>query len=66
MSASTITAGPPTRSDPSADTAHDRSNRVLTARELRDIRQSFENAREAIGPDHDIIVHCHWKYNRAS
>ena len=31
--------------------------------ELRDIRQGFENCREAIGWDYDIIVHCHWEHD---
>jgi L-alanine-DL-glutamate epimerase-like enolase superfamily enzyme len=46
-----------------ADPARDRSNRVLTTTELRRIRQGFENCREAIGWDHDIMVHCHWEYD---
>jgi L-alanine-DL-glutamate epimerase-like enolase superfamily enzyme len=47
----------------SADLARDRSNRVLTTRELIDLRQGYENCREAIGWDHDIMVHCHWEYD---
>ena len=27
------------------------------------VRQGFENCREAIGWDHDIMVHCHWEYD---
>ena len=38
-------------------------NRVLTTKELIQIRQGFENCREAIGWDHDIMVHCHWEYD---
>jgi L-alanine-DL-glutamate epimerase-like enolase superfamily enzyme len=49
--------------DPRADHARDRSNRVLTTTELKRIRQGFENCREAIGWDHDILVHCHWEYD---
>jgi L-alanine-DL-glutamate epimerase-like enolase superfamily enzyme len=49
--------------DPRTDLARDRSNRVLTTMELRRIRQGFENCREAIGWDHDIMVHCHWEYD---
>jgi L-alanine-DL-glutamate epimerase-like enolase superfamily enzyme len=48
---------------PESDKARDVSNRVLTTRELIDIRQGFENCREAIGWDHDIMVHCHWEYD---
>jgi L-alanine-DL-glutamate epimerase-like enolase superfamily enzyme len=36
---------------------------VLTTNELARIRQGFENCREAIGWDHDIMVHCHWEYD---
>ncbi|MGH9661907.1 MAG: mandelate racemase/muconate lactonizing enzyme family protein, partial [Bryobacteraceae bacterium] len=51
------------RSDPRTDRARDASNRLLTTRELIQIRQGFENCREAIGWDHDIMVHCHWEYD---
>ena len=50
-------------STPAADRARDLSNRLLTTKELRDIRQGFENCREAIGWDYDIMVHCHWEYD---
>jgi L-alanine-DL-glutamate epimerase-like enolase superfamily enzyme len=49
--------------NPDSDLARDPSNRVLTTKELIDIRQGFENCREAIGWDHDIMVHCHWEYD---
>jgi L-alanine-DL-glutamate epimerase-like enolase superfamily enzyme len=52
-----------TRSDPAADKARDRSNRVLTTTELNRIRRGYENCRNAIGFDHDIMVHCHWEYD---
>lgn len=51
------------RSDPKLDPARDRSNRMLTTKELINIRQGFENCREAAGWDHDIMVHCHWEYD---
>ena len=54
--------GPP-RSRPDQDRARDASNRLLTTKELRDIRRGFENCRDAMGWDHDIIVHCHWEYD---
>jgi len=50
-------------STPATDRARDLSNRLLTTKELRDIRQGFENCREAIGWDYDIMVHCHWEYD---
>src|SRR5579864_1352058 len=49
--------------DPNTDMARDRSNRVLTTTEFARIRQGFENCREAIGWDHDIMVHCHWEFD---
>ena len=52
-----------THSDPAVDKARDPSHRLLTSQELREIRQGFENCREAIGWEHDIIVHCHWEYD---
>ena len=41
----------------------DPANRQLSTHELRGARQQFENCREAIGWDHDIMVHCHWEYD---
>jgi L-alanine-DL-glutamate epimerase-like enolase superfamily enzyme len=49
--------------DAATDGARDPGNRVLTTKELREIAQGFENCREAIGWDHDIMVHCHWEYD---
>ena len=54
--------GPP-RSNPRIDRARDGANRLLTSKELRDIRTGFENCRNAIGEDYDIICHCHWEYD---
>jgi L-alanine-DL-glutamate epimerase-like enolase superfamily enzyme len=49
-----------------ADDGRDPSNRRLTTKELMLIAQGFENIREAIGWDHDIMVHCHWEYDVGS
>ena len=48
---------------PDKDPGRDLANRVLSTRELLDVRRGFENCREAIGWDHDIMVHCHWEYD---
>ena len=48
---------------PDKDPGRDLANRVLSTRELINVRQGFENCREAIGWDHDIMVHCHWEYD---
>lgn len=45
------------------DRARDLANRMLTSTELRNIARGFENCREALGWDRDIMVHCHWEYN---
>jgi len=50
-------------SDPATDRARDPANRVLTTRELIALQKGFENCREAIGWDHDLMVHCHWEYD---
>ena len=49
--------------DPAVDTARDPANRLLTTRELINVRTQWENCREAIGWDHDLMVHCHWEYD---
>jgi len=46
-----------------SDRARDQSNRLLTTTELARVRRGFENCREALGWDHDIMVHCHWEYD---
>lgn len=51
------------RTNPAQDRARDPANRVLTTKELSQIVQGFENCREAVGFDHDIMVHCHWEYD---
>ena len=48
---------------PQTDAGRDLANRVLTVRELRQIEEGFANCREALGWDHDIMVHCHWEYD---
>jgi L-alanine-DL-glutamate epimerase-like enolase superfamily enzyme len=48
---------------PDKDHARDLSNRVLTTSELSRVRKGWENCREAIGFDHDLMVHCHWEFD---
>lgn len=45
------------------DNARDAANRVLTSREVREIRQAFEYCRDAIGWDKDLIVGCDGQYD---
>ena len=49
-----------------SDSGKDPGNRRMTTTELVKIGQAFENAREAIGWDHDLMVHCHWELDFAS
>jgi L-alanine-DL-glutamate epimerase-like enolase superfamily enzyme len=37
--------------------------RVLTARQIMNIQQGWENVREAAGWDRDVMVHCSWNYD---
>jgi L-alanine-DL-glutamate epimerase-like enolase superfamily enzyme len=48
---------------PEADPGRDPSNRQLSTRELIDLTKGYENCREAVGWDHDIMVHCHWEFD---
>ena len=43
-----------------------RPNRLYTPKELRDIRQGFENCREAIGWDYDLMFHGQWDHDLTS
>ncbi len=54
--------GPP-RNDPADDPGRDPSNRLLSSDELRRIRRGFENCREALGFEHDILIGCHWEFD---
>ena len=49
--------------DPATDHGRDPSNRLLTTKELINLQKGWENCREAIGWDHDLMVHCHWEYD---
>jgi L-alanine-DL-glutamate epimerase-like enolase superfamily enzyme len=49
--------------DPATDAGRDLSNRLLSTKELINVQKGFENCREAIGWDHDLMVHCHWEYD---
>lgn len=48
---------------PDSDNGRDLANRVLTSAEINNVARGFENCREAIGWDHDIMVHCHWEFD---
>ena len=48
------------RTNASNDIGYDPSNRLLSSKELRLLRQGYENARDALGWEHDILIGCHW------
>ena len=56
----------PLRNSPADDPGRDPSNRLLSSGELRRIRQGFENCREALGFEHDILIGCHWEFDLRS
>lgn len=53
----------PQRTGPADDPGRDPSNRLLSSRELRQIRQGLENCREALGFEHDLLIGCHWEFD---
>jgi L-alanine-DL-glutamate epimerase-like enolase superfamily enzyme len=53
----------PPRTNPRTDRARDVANRLLTSKELRDIHNGFENCRNVIGDDYDLICQCHREYD---
>ncbi|MBI4910447.1 MAG: mandelate racemase/muconate lactonizing enzyme family protein [Acidobacteria bacterium] len=53
----------PQHTDPKKDPGRDVVNRLLSRQELRNMRAGFENCREAVGWDHDIMVHNHWEFD---
>jgi len=57
-----------TSDDPQSapDSNKDVGNRFLTSKEVSRIAQGFENMRDAIGWDHDLMVHCHWELDLPS
>ncbi len=56
----------PLRNSPGIDPGRDPSNRMLSSAELRRLRQGFENCREALGFEHDILIGCHWEFDLRS
>ncbi len=56
----------PLRNSPGIDPGRDPSNRMLSSDELRRMRQGFENCREALGFEHDILIGCHWEFDLRS
>ena len=56
----------PLRTDPANDPGRDPANRLLSSDELRRMQRGFENCREALGFEHDILIGCHWEFDLRS
>jgi len=48
---------------PSEDFGYDPSNRMLSSKGLSHLIKAYENCREAIGWDHDLMIGCHWEFD---
>lgn len=53
----------PIRNKPGEDPGRDPANRLLSSAELRRMIQGYENMREAIGFDHEILIGLHWEFD---
>ena len=54
---------PPTADPQYKEPGHDPYTRGLTNRDLRRIAKAMETVREELGPDIDMAVEAHWKYD---
>jgi L-alanine-DL-glutamate epimerase-like enolase superfamily enzyme len=51
------------RTNASNDFGYDPSNRHLSSKGMRLLIEGYENVREAIGWDHDLLIGCHWEFD---
>jgi len=51
------------KTNASNDFGYDPSNRMLSSKGLRLLIEAYENCREALGWDHDLMVGCHWEFD---
>jgi L-alanine-DL-glutamate epimerase-like enolase superfamily enzyme len=51
------------RTNASNDFGYDPSNRMLSSKGMRLLIEAYENCREAIGWDHDLMIGCHWEFD---
>jgi L-alanine-DL-glutamate epimerase-like enolase superfamily enzyme len=59
-------AGAPPREPSGPPPSRGDSTRMLSRKELIEIQQGFENVREAIGWEHDLMFHGMWNYDLPS
>ena len=51
------------RTNASNDLGFDPSNRLLSSKGLSYLITGYENARDALGWEHDIMIGCHWEFD---
>ena len=56
----------PLRNKPGEDPGRDPANRMLSSVEIRKMAQGYENVRESLGWDHEILIGCHWEFDLRS
>jgi len=52
-----------TRTNATNDFGYDPSNRHLSSKGMRLLLEGYENVRDAIGWDHDLLIGCHWEFD---
>jgi len=45
------------------DFGYDPSNRMLSSKGMSSLIGAYENCREALGWDHDLLIGCHWEFD---
>lgn len=45
------------------DFGYDPSNRMLSSKGMSSLISAYENCREALGWDHDLVIGCHWEFD---
>lgn len=45
------------------DFGYDPSNRHLSSKAMRKLLEGYQNIRDAIGWDHDLLIGCHWQFD---
>ncbi|NND07741.1 MAG: mandelate racemase/muconate lactonizing enzyme family protein [Saprospiraceae bacterium] len=51
------------RTTAAEDFGYDPSNRLLSSKGLSKLIEGYENVRDAIGWDHDLMIGCHWEFD---
>ncbi len=51
------------RTTAAEDFGYDPANRLLSSKGLKKLIEGYENVREAIGWDHDLMIGCHWDFD---